>query len=147
MADLQAIVGALESRLGAASGPPVPLDGGITNRNYRVRFGDHDYVVRLPGKDTELLGISREAERIANSAAARLGIAPEVAAGDDECLVTTFLECESIDPDRLRAAPEGVGRALRAFHDSGVELPTRFWVPELLDDYARIVAERGGRVP
>jgi thiamine kinase-like enzyme len=147
MADLQAIVGALESRLGASSGPPVPLDGGITNRNYRVRFGERDYVVRLPGKDTELLGISREAERIANSAAARLGIAPEVAAGDDDCLVTTYLECEAIDPDGLRAAPEGVGRALRAFHDSGVELPTRFWVPELLDDYARLVEARGGRVP
>jgi thiamine kinase-like enzyme len=147
MTDLQVIVGALERTLGAASGPPVPLAGGITNRNYRVHFGQRDYVVRLPGKDTELLGISREAERTANAEAARLGIAPAVAAGDEKCLVTQYLECDPIDPDALRAAPEGVARALRAFHDSGAQLPTRFWVPELLDDYAAIVTGRGGQLP
>ena len=39
------------------------LDGGITNRNFRMRLGGRDVVVRLPGKDTELLGIDRAAER------------------------------------------------------------------------------------
>jgi len=147
MAELDAIVDRLQARLGPATGPTVPLEGGITNRNYRQRFGEHDYVVRLPGKDTELLGISRQAERLANEAAARLGIAPEVAAGDDSCLVTRFLICTEVDPDELRAAPEAVARALRAFHDSSVQLPVRFWVPELLDDYAATVAERGGHLP
>lgn len=147
MPDVSAIVDRLEARLGPAAGPPVPLDGGITNRNYRVRFGENDYVVRLPGKDTALLGIDRSAERIANEAAARLGIAPEVAAADQSCLVTRFVVCAPIDADRLRAAPEQVARALRAFHDSGTELPVRFWVPELLSDYAEIVAERGGSLP
>ena len=147
MTDLQAIVGALESRLGAASGPAVPLDGGITNRNYRVHFGEREYVVRLPGKDTDLLGISRDAERIANAQAARLGIAPDVAAGDDSCLVTGYLDCAPIDAERLRAAPQSVGRALRAFHDSDVRLPVTFWVPDLLDAYAAIVSERGGELP
>ena len=60
--------------------PPAPLDGGITNRNYRARFGDRDYVIRVPGKDTGLLGIDREAEAIANRAAAAVGVAPPVAA-------------------------------------------------------------------
>jgi thiamine kinase-like enzyme len=147
MADLGAIVDRLSARLGAPAGPPVPLEGGITNRNFRVQLGGRDYVLRLPGKDTELLGISRDAERIANAAAARLGIAPEVAAGDEDYLVTGYLTCEAIDADRLRAAPEGVGRALRAFHDSGVELPVTFWVPDLLDSYAEIVTARGGEVP
>jgi thiamine kinase-like enzyme len=147
MADLGAIVDRLSARLGAPAGPPVPLEGGITNRNFRVHLGERDYVLRLPGKDTELLGISRKAERIANGEAARLGIAPEVAAGDEDFLVTGYLACEAIDADRLRAAPDGVGRALRAFHDSGVELPVRFWVPDLLDSYAAIVTARGGELP
>jgi thiamine kinase-like enzyme len=147
MAELTVIVDRLEQHLGRIAGSPQPLDGGITNRNYRVHFGERDYVVRLPGRDTGLLGISRTAERMANETAAELGFAPAVAAGDDDCLVTEFLVCEPVDPDALRAAPGAVARALHAFHDSGVELPARFWVPELLDQYAAIVKERGGSLP
>lgn len=147
MDDLTRIVKGLEETLGPLGSPPVPLEGGITNRNYRARFGEREYVVRLPGRDTSLLGISREAERMANRAAAQLGIAPAVAAASDECLVTEYLHCTQVEADRLRADPGSVARALRAFHDCGLQLPTRFWVPELLDDYARIVAQRGGSLP
>ena len=147
MPDLAAIVEQLTGQLGPLEGEPVPLEGGITNRNFRVRFGAGDYVLRLPGKETSLLGIDRTAERIANEAAAQLGIAPAVAAGDERSLVTQFVVCEPIDADRLRADPAPVARALRAFHDCRATLPTRFWVPELLEDYAAIVAERGGELP
>ena len=37
-------------------GTPAPLEGGITNRNFRARFGGADHVIRVPGKDTNLLG-------------------------------------------------------------------------------------------
>ena len=147
MAGLNEIVERLQQELGPMAGPPEPLEGGITNRNYRVTLGEREYVVRVPGKDTALLGIRRDAERIANAAAAELGIAPAVAAADDDCLVTHFVLCDPIDTDQLRAAPDGVARALRAFHDSGLQLPVRFWVPELLASYARIVGERGGTLP
>src|SRR3982074_1793066 len=121
MPDLVGILARLEPSLGPVAGAPVPLDGGITNRNYRVRFGERDYVVRLPGKDTALLGISREAERIASETAAQLGIAPPVAAGDEWSLVTRYLDCRPIDGEVLRSSPEPVAAALRAFHDSGVQ--------------------------
>ncbi|HUO74672.1 MAG TPA: choline kinase family protein [Solirubrobacteraceae bacterium] len=147
MTDIGAIVEGLAERLGPAAAPPEPLEGGITNRNYRLRLGGDDYVLRLPGKDTELLGIRRDAERIANEAAAALGIAPAVAAADERYLLTRFVVCTPIDGDELRAGPEPVARALRAFHDSGIELPVRFWVPELLASYAQTVAERGGVLP
>lgn len=148
MEELRAILADLESSLGTAEGEPQPLDGGITNRNYRVRLGGTDYMLRLPGKDTGLLGIDRSAERIANGAASRLGIAPEVVAADARSIVTRFVESGTgIDPDALRLDPGPVARALRAFHESGVELPTPFWVPDLLADYAGIVAARGGSLP
>jgi thiamine kinase-like enzyme len=148
MEELTAILADLEPRLGAIDGEPAPLDGGITNRNYRVRFGESDYVVRLPGKDTGLLGISRNAERIANQAASRLGIAPEVVAADRRSIVTRFVEDgAAVDPDGLRANPAPVAHALRAFHALELELPARFWVPELLSEYGRIVSERGGSLP
>jgi thiamine kinase-like enzyme len=70
-----------------------------------------------------------------------------VLAAQPDCLVTRFVQCAPIDPDGLRADPAPAGLALRAFHDRGPQLPTRFWVPELLDDYARVVAQRGGSLP
>jgi thiamine kinase-like enzyme len=147
LADITDIVTRLEALLGPASGDPVPLEGGITNRNYRVRFGDGDYVVRLPGKDTALLGISREAERQANAAAAALGLAPAVAAALDDCLVTEFVACEQPSAAELRAAPEQVAAVLRTFHDRAPDLPVRFWVPDLLEDYERIVRDGGRALP
>jgi thiamine kinase-like enzyme len=147
VADLIRIVDRLAARLGPVAGEPTPLDGGITNRNFRVRFGERDCVLRLPGRDTELLGIDRAAERIATERASALGIAPPLVAADEECMVTEWLPGGPIDADRLRADPSSAARALRAFHDSGLKLPVRFWVPELLEDYARIVAQRGGTLP
>jgi thiamine kinase-like enzyme len=141
------IIAKLEPLLGPCAGAPAPLDGGITNRNFRARLGGADYVVRLPGKDTALLGIDRTAERIANEAAAALAIAPSVAAAGDGYLVTKFIECRPVVATELAEDPADVARALRAFHDHGPPLPTRFWVPELVDDYATIVLERGGSLP
>ena len=147
MPDPGEVVRSLEQSLGPAAGAPVPLDGGITNRNFRVRFGDRECVLRLTGRDTALLGIDRDAERLASERAAQLGIAPSLVAAGEGYLVTEYLDGAPIDGARLRAAPDSAARALRAFHDSGLTLPTRFWVPDLLDDYARIVSERGGTVP
>ncbi|MGO9488968.1 MAG: phosphotransferase [Solirubrobacteraceae bacterium] len=144
MGDLNDILHGLEPSLGPVGGEPCPLEGGITNRNFRVSFGAAEYVVRLHGKDTTLLGISREAERLANEEAARLHIAPRVAGVFEGGMVTRYVACAPLARDELAARVEEVARALRAFHDSGVRLPARFCVPQLLSDYARIVAQRGG---
>jgi len=142
--ELGNILERLEPSLGTLGGEPVALDGGITNRNYRVTLGGSDYVVRLPGKDTDLLGIDRQAERIANGAAAALGLAPAVAAALDDCLVTEFVACSAVGKNEIADGVEEIAHALRSFHESTVVLPTRFWVPELLGDYAQIVRRRGG---
>ena len=55
-----------------------PLGGGITNNNFRIDVDGESFVLRIPGADTELLGINREYEYAANLAAGKLGIAPEV---------------------------------------------------------------------
>jgi thiamine kinase-like enzyme len=147
VADLAEIIDRLRDQLGPLAEDPVPLDGGITNRNFRVRFTERECVVRLPGRDTDLLGIDRRAERIATERAAALGIAPPLIVADDECLVTEYLAGAPIDGDRLRTDPGSVARALRRFHDSGLQLPVRFWVPELLDAYAELVGQRGQSTP
>src|SRR5882724_11548977 len=91
--ELGRIVQQLEPRLGTLSGSPSPLEGDITNRNYRVSLGGREYVVSIPGKDTSLLEIDRTAECEANELAASLGVAPTVAAHLDQpaTLVTEFV--------------------------------------------------------
>jgi hypothetical protein len=140
--ELTGILARLEPELGPLCGEPVPLAGGITNHNYRVCFGSRDCVVRVPGRATDRLGIDRRAERLAARRAAELGIGPELLYVDDDCSVAAFVTAAPFDGD-----PAPVGRALRRFHDSGLELPTRFWIPDLLRGYAEVVAEHGGSLP
>ena len=147
MPALSEVLARIERELGPAEGSPLPLSGGITNRNYRLRLGDRDCVVRLPGEDTELLGIDRGSERLAAERAASLGIGPELLYADANCAVTAFVPGVPVDPGHLRADPSQVARALRAFHDSGLALPARFWMPDLLNAYAQVVAQRGGVLP
>jgi thiamine kinase-like enzyme len=147
VAGLGEIVAQVERQLGPAAGPPVPLAGGITNRNFRVRFGTRGCVLRLTGARTDLLGVDRTAERLAGEAAAGLGVAPQILAAGAGYLVTEFLDQAPVSPSDLRESPEPVARALRAFHDSELSLPNRFWVPDLLGGYADVVRGRGARLP
>ena len=149
--ELTEVVARLSALLGPRQGGVLPLEGGITNRNFRVNFGGTDYVVRLPGKDTGLLGIDREAERLATKKAAELQLGPKVAAMLDQppCLVTCFVESREVTAAELRKPEtlDEVARGLRAFHDSGLELPTDFYVSEVVTDYAEVSQSRGGTVP
>src|SRR3712207_857534 len=149
--ELTEVVARLSALLGPREGSVVQLDGGITNRNFRVNFGGTDYVVRLPGKRTELLGIDRAAECIANKAAAELGIARRVATMLEEpsCLVTEFVTGREMTADELRTpeATSEVARGLRLLHDSDTDLPTAFDSFRLVEQYAATAREHGVRVP
>jgi thiamine kinase-like enzyme len=149
--ELTEVVARVTALLGPRQGSVVQLEGGITNRNFRVNFGGTDYVVRLPGKRTEILGIDRTAECIANKAAAGLGMAPGVAAMFEEpsCLVTLFIEGREMSGEELRR-PETlaeVARDLRKFHDSGTELPTEFDSFRLVEEYAETGRANGSEPP
>ena len=141
-AELEAALAAL----GSPPGEPVALDGGITNRNFRVG----DLVVRLPGADTGLLGIDREAERAATEAAARTGLGPQVVAclTAPPCLVTRFIEGRPVTAEELRAPAliRELAGALRAYHE-GPPLPARFDAFAVIEDYRATAAARGGRSP
>ena len=151
MASLANTLGPISARLGELEGDPVPLEGGITNRNYRVRFAGEDVVVRLPGKDTELLEIDRGAEKAAGELAARAGIGPDVVAMLDEppCLVTEFVEGEPMEAAELRepAALAEVAAALRTLHAREELLPTEFSSFRIVETYAARMADRGAEVP
>ena len=151
MDELGRIVQTLSPELGEPEGEPRALEGGITNRNYLVTLGGNRYVIRVPGKDTSLLGIDRSAERKANENAAAIGVAPRVVAQLDEppCLVTEFVECREMTAEDLRV-PETMSTVigeLRKVHDSGTELPTSFDSFRVVEDYRETAASRGGEIP
>jgi thiamine kinase-like enzyme len=149
--ELTEVIARLSAMFGTRQGGIRPLEGGITNRNFLVRFDGEDYVVRLPGKDTNLLGIDREAERLATKQAAELGVGPRVAAMFEKppCLVTCFVEAQPMTSEELRepGSLAQVARALRGFHESGLELPTEFQVYDLVREYADVARSRGGEPP
>jgi aminoglycoside phosphotransferase (APT) family kinase protein len=118
--------------LGPFDGEPVPLSGGFTNRNYR--WGD--YVVRIPGEDTAMLGIDRAGEVAAARLAARLGIGPEVML--DDPLVTRFVEGRTLEAAELRGRADEVHALLDRLHGCGETLPTRFDAYDIVREYARI---------
>jgi thiamine kinase-like enzyme len=138
--ELTEVVARVTALLGPRQGSVIQLEGGITNRNFRVNFGGTDYVVRLPGKRTEILGIDRTAECIANKSAAGLGFAPGVAAMFEEpsCLVIMFVAGRQMSAAEL-GSPEAlaeIAHDLRRFHDSETELPTEFDSFRLVEEYA-----------
>ena len=148
--DLGQIVLQLTGTLGQSGGTPEPLSGGITNRNYRATFGTTEYVIRVPGKDTSLLGIDRSAEFAANAAAAEIGVAAPVAAmlTDPPAIVTNFIEGRAMDAEELRESKPlcDVADALRVMH-AAPAIPSRFDSFRIVEDYERVARDLGVDVP
>jgi thiamine kinase-like enzyme len=149
-AELARIIGKLGELLGSPNGTPVALTGGITNRNYRLNMGGVDYVLRVSGKDTGVLGIDRAAEVAATRAANMAGIAPPIAAflPEEGCIVTRFVEGRPVTADELRDpyTLAQVATSIRMVHQ-GPRFTTAFSAHAIVRDYDRQTRERGGAVP
>jgi thiamine kinase-like enzyme len=141
----------LAARLWPGRTPQIePLGGGITNHNFKVSLDGEAYVLRIGGKDTDLLGIDRRAEHAAALAAAVVGAGPEVVAflEDEGALVTRFVEGRSPPVQEMRS-PESIARVvavLKPFHD-GAAIPARFDSFQVVETYAAAATQRGARVP
>jgi thiamine kinase-like enzyme len=126
------------------------LGGGLTNHNFKVTVGGEAFVVRVGGKDTELLGIDRRAEHGAALAAAEIGVGPEVVAfvESESCLVTRFVEGRPIPAETMRepGTLTRVARTLRLIHD-GPSVPGRFDSFRVVEAYRDTVVARGRSVP
>ena len=126
------------------------LGGGITNQNLKVDVGGESLVLRVAGKNTDLLGINREAELAATEAAAAARIGPEVVGFvlPEGWLVTRFLEGATPPMERMRepAMLRRVADALYAFH-AGPAVPATFDSFRVVETYRQTTLERGGAVP
>ena len=119
----------------------IPLGGGITNNNFRIDVAGESFVLRIPGADTELLGINRDYEYAANQIAGKLGIAPEVYyfIQPEGYLVTRFVFGRPLPPEEI-SQPENIRRVMhtvRKIH-AMQEIPGTFNVFQVVRDYTDI---------
>jgi thiamine kinase-like enzyme len=121
-----------------------PLPGGITNRNYVVTYDGDDYVVRIPGERTQLLGINRASEQVAAQRAADLGIGPPVfgelpGVGTQ---ITQFIEGRHLEEADFADRLGDIVSLLHRFHHSG-DLPGEFPIHRVVEWHARDASSHG----
>ena len=115
------------------------LGGGITNRNFKVTLDDGAYVLRIGGKDTELLGIDRRVEHEASLAAAAIGVGPDVVASSSPRATSSRASSAVRPSSRRRCAGRRrlrrIAQSLRAVH-AGPPIPARFDSFRVVEAYA-----------
>jgi thiamine kinase-like enzyme len=126
------------------------LEGGITNRNYRLRRSSGDLVVRLSDAGSSDLAIDRENEYLNTLAAAKAGAGPEVVdyRRGEGILVVRWIEGRTFTTDDV-GTPENLPRiasACLALH-GGPAFASRFDMFDLQSRYLSLVRERGYRLP
>ncbi len=127
------------------------LKGGITNKNYRVDSDGQSYMLRITGETTGLLGIKRDVECAANTAAGKLGVAPEVLyfIEPEGYLVTRFIKGKRITPEEMDKEfnIRRVARKLRLFHRSAPTLGGEFNVFRRVEWLTKISTEHNSKFP
>ena len=146
---LAAVIAAIPSWAGLET-EVAPITIGMTNSNYKVRIGDERFVVRLGGKNTDLLGIDRTSECAAARAAAAEGVGPEVFAylPDRNALITRFVQGVQISEEHLQGGVvmAAVVRSIKAIHACR-EISATFPVFRIIKAYRNTAALRGIEVP
>ena len=127
------------------------VEGGITNRNFRVEHGNEKYFVRL-GEDIPVHGVYRFNELAASRAAFSCGISPEVVHAESGAIVLLFIDGKTLVPDNLRehSTIQKVVSLLKRCH---LEMPKYlpgstliFWVFQVLRGYAKTLLEGKSRM-
>jgi thiamine kinase-like enzyme len=129
---------------------PVPLLGGITNKNFVVSDRGRKYVVRTGG-DILVHGIVRASELAAARAAQAAGISPAVLHAEPGIMVIDFIEGRTFTPEDVRQ-PANLDRLVdlirRCHRDVALHLrgpAPMFWPFHVIRDYGHTLREGGSR--
>ena len=126
------------------------LSGGLTNENYLVVCALERYVMRIPGKSTELLSIDRANEVYNTKAAASTGIGPAVIEHVPELdvMVLEFIPGETMSAQALQS-DEMVRRMTESFKrlHAAPRFLKDFDMFRLIETYLRIVDQHKVTIP
>jgi thiamine kinase-like enzyme len=138
--------------LSAGNRAPLPITRlpGLTNRVYKVEAKGSPVCVRIPGPGTAGI-IDRRAEEAHASAAAAIGIAPEVLLFEaDGLMVTRFVDAIGMTPDHFGTESGTVERAataLRRLHDEARGFTRSFDVFGTIERYVSVLSRGGVELP
>jgi thiamine kinase-like enzyme len=129
-----------------------PLDGGLTNRNYRLTTSAGDFVLRIAGEGTEELGIDRAREVACSQAADVAGVGRRVIAylPAHHAVICAFVEGRLLQIEDVRKGDmlTRIGRTLRRCHDhpppAGL---TRFCPFATIRSYQSLASAKGVPLP
>ncbi|MHB8589144.1 MAG: phosphotransferase [Candidatus Dormibacteraceae bacterium] len=126
------------------------LSGGLTNENYLVEAAGQRYVMRIPGRSTELLSIDRANEVYNTKAAASTGIGPRVLEHIPglDVLVLEFIAGPTMSARTLqsREMVERMASSFRRLHGSPRFLKD-FDMFRLIEYYLGIVDQHNVTIP
>jgi thiamine kinase-like enzyme len=129
---------------------PVPLAGGITNKNFIVEDSGRRYVVRV-GSDIPVHGIVRANELAASKAAHLAGLSPRVVHAEPGILVLDFIEGRTFTPEDARN-PANLERLVDMVRRCHRDIPqylrgpaAMFWVFHVVRDYGHRLREGSSR--
>lgn len=147
---LEEAIARVPFRAGKSDLKATPLNGGITNMNYKVEVGGDAFVLRITGARTELLGINRDNEYFSNKLAGEMGIAPEVVyfIQPEGYLVTRFLNSRPLPIPEITSKHniKRVASVLKRIHAMPA-VPGEFDIFKVIEDYTKTVKEYEVELP
>jgi thiamine kinase-like enzyme len=127
----------------------VTINGGITNRNYKLETEHGAFMLRIAGERTELLGIDRANEFSSSQIAFQTGIGTEPIAfiENHAAILSRFIpNALTLDPETATVRLERIVPRLRAFHDTS-SLPAKFSPFETVRNYHALALEHDVKFP
>ena len=135
----------------STKGPEIKeLNGGITNKNYKITVDGESFVLRLGGNETKYLGIDRRNEYECSRLAAQIGIAPEPMAflEPEGYIVARFISGKGMLAEEI-GTEENIKRVLesmKAYH-ALEQFPGSFSPFRVAEEYANTARSFNVKLP
>lgn len=127
------------------------LDGGLTNKNYRIDTQTGSYVMRVSDGEPRMLGINRENEKINTHRAYEAGVGPAVidSLAKEGVLVISWINAKSLDAANIHNNPgllKRMSSSLQMLH-AGQAFQGNFHFPSIRKNYLNTVLENNYFIP
>jgi thiamine kinase-like enzyme len=126
-----------------------PIDGGLTNLNYKVTLGEIPYFFRLGTEENLRLRTSLEDEYQATHLAASLAICPKIMgySRKENLLVFEFIETSKSVDTRDPKMQKKICETLCLLHSLKVKLPKKLCPYDIIEHYRKNALDVGAVLP